>query len=612
MFFATEPTSSHDPQFGLVFSTDLDHALYTDVVSFSPPIKLYNLKGKNIRLFGKDYLISSSSNKDSLRLLESGARRNLTSQAYSTSLAIGGRRSYAISLIAASDVSATIKVVSSTGTEMKEVNEGSMKSISGLIVGVVEADEYNSKLTVEIEVGTNVITMPTSKEAVLSGVNGRVIEGTRSSAVGGNGEIIEIGINISAPNLDNDALLPTDTGFGKAFVDPVFGTFRVELRNFSSQGSKEREDIIVRYTGSGYSALSVNFTDRRGYNKDVMFAKSHDGINIELQRDEEGHNITVLENRNISRGDYVVVGNQDEGHLLRLSQITNSTSGTGEYANDRVTFVDVFSEETIGATLTADGVGTINVGGKIYGVTYSGASTNSDGIKVRLDYPDSVGSAAAVLYPTMRTSKGALIGFYEPLTIQFTDWDGRKNILNTMRLPNGDGYSNITITPVHQVRVAQEGNWTIESNGGTRILNTLVRLGDRSSYGSVDVQVGSLVYRFMSNGVVNQTTLYLVPERGSVINNRLALVIFEEKGDWGNHEALVVSSVSSPGSIRTTATGSRHAGFEVPSDPSKIREADKWGAIITHDSAEVRFVPTTVRTTISYPDKQVYGNIYVY
>ena len=67
-------------------------------------------------------------------------------------------------------------------------------------------------------------------------------------------------------------------------------------------------------------------------------------------------------------------------------------------------------------TWISDGVGTISIGGKSYGVYLTGNANNAtEEYQVHLDYPDSAGFNTMIAYPTIQTSLGAKIIFYEPL-----------------------------------------------------------------------------------------------------------------------------------------------------------------------------------------------------
>ena len=64
--------------------------------------------------------------------------------------------------------------------------------------------------------------------------------------------------------------------------------------------------------------------------------------------------------------------------ILMVSRISNQTSGTGSYSDDRVEFTDIDTQLLYRATLTSDGQGTIVIGGKLYSITYSGANSISE------------------------------------------------------------------------------------------------------------------------------------------------------------------------------------------------------------------------------------------
>ena len=63
--------------------------------------------------------------------------------------------------------------------------------------------------------------------------------------------------------------------------------------------------------------------------------------------------------------------NQTLGRIFRVTGIYNFTG----IVNDKVTLVDVRTQDTTEATITSDGVGTISIGGRSYTIRYFGSST---------------------------------------------------------------------------------------------------------------------------------------------------------------------------------------------------------------------------------------------
>ncbi len=339
-------------------------------------------------------------------------------------------------------------------------------------------------------------------------------------------------------------------------------------------------------------------TDHRGNAKTIQYAYNNSAM--ALQMDTSGHNIQVAEMVASNKSDYIVVGNEDEGRLLKVQTITNQTTG---YASDKVTFTDVFSGESNDATLTADGAGTVTIGGKSYTVTYFGASDVSDDAKtVRLNYPDS--SNDMIIYPTIQTSKGAKIMFYKPLTINFSNWDGGNGMLagRNIKIPNGaDAYQSIAITSAGGL------------NGGFGIDGTAV---NSTSVNSVTVAITNTGLSFnFTYSAGNTTQVFLVANDGGNVVDP-GIVIIEEKDNGNAYKTLIVKS--EPGNsaddgigvddvVRSWGADTIWDALALYTDSKKTKEADLWGTIALVDSSD----SDQKSATISYPNEQVHAKIYI-
>src|SRR3989344_6611264 len=136
-----------------------------------------------------------------------------------------------------------------------------------------------------------------------------------------------------------------------------------------------------------------------------------------------------------------MVGNEDEGVLVQLSSLSNGTTG---YSSDEVKFTNVLdSTSTYTATLTGEGSGTVNIEGNTYTVSYVDNRASDGAQNVRLNHPDSATAGQLVLYPTLKTSKGANIAFYEPLVIDMSNVDGASTTAAGFKFPDGDGYTDV-------------------------------------------------------------------------------------------------------------------------------------------------------------------------
>ena len=594
MTFAKAPTSSDDPDFGFALSTSATNPVYSYKTTFNKAVALNSVdsEGQDLTLLGQKFTIASATDNSSLILLKSAEKVSLSSDNPSTEVTVGGKK-FTVELVSASDTAATIKVTDENGnSDSKEINENSSKKVQGLTVAVTNADETNLKLSASIIAGAEKYTFA-SGSSITKGDNDDVIDGTLVTfSTADMSSVTSIQVNVSAGNSDNDAIKN-----GASFVDPVFSTFKIDFASLSSPlNSSDREDIKV--TNSGDDKLQVKLTDSRGNEKTVQYVKNTTG-GLQLQGDNDGRNITVFERQVTFRNEYMVVGNEDEGRLLKVSSITNQTGSS--YSNDKIRFQDVFSGETYEATLTSKGAGTVTIGGKVYDLVYADnqAAAGEDQRTVRLQYPDS-GSGVAIIYPTIETSKGAKLAFYEPVNITLDNWDGTGADLSTLRFPDGDGYSDVAIT-----LLGAAGNFTV---GGTYI---------GSVTNSTTATIGRLTYNFTYAGP-NQTQVLLVNPAGGNIADP-AIVVFEEKDDPGNYNALIVTSEQGGSAddgigvsdiIRTwlpvTTTGSVNLRDTLASNSKVTKEADLYGAVMTLDDGD----SDQRIATISYPDEQVAALVY--
>ncbi len=587
--FAKQPTSSDDPVYALTTSTTQANYIYNATVTFGKAVNFSHpdSEGQTIRLFNKDYVVAAETDTDTLVLLEYSKRLNLDSiNNQKKEVTIEGS-SYTIELVSASDTAATIKVTNSAGiSESKEVFEAQSKIINGINIAVPDADETNLKLSATVVIVTNKITLEDGSR-VMFGETDFVIDGTfvkinSNSLRGRVDQLTDIIISVYAPSSEKDAIK-----VGQSFIDPVYKTFRLDFTKLSNSDS--REDIII--SPKSDDKMDVTFTDWRGITKKLQWAKSLTGDRVELMADDDNRHIAVAEMGIIRYGELVVVGNENDGRLVKLSAVKNSSqTGSTNTNGDKVEFTDVFSGDVYQATWTSDGVGTISIGGKSYGVYMIGNPNNAiENLQVKLDYPDSSGegvcnfytcSRIRIAYPTIQTSKGAKIMFYKPLK-----WDliGSYDQPSQLRIPDGDGYTDIDIS----------------------------KLGSEINA----VSIGEL--NFELSKTANKLSLYLKSVNGVTID-QAALIVIEEKDNKGKYNAVI--TVLEPGrtgddglgvdSSLSRDTWSRASSFwrHARASDSKITDAaDLWGTIVTFDASDA----DQVKSTISYPDEQIYPEIYM-
>lgn len=599
------PTTSDDPKFGLSVGTNAQtQNIYNLSATFNKALDFTDAdtEGEEISLFGQKFTIGSATDTTKIVLLKTAVKVNLDSSDNPSQDITVGTSKYTVTLISASDTSATIRVTDSSGaSDQKEVNEAASKKINGLTVAVNTADENNLKYSASIIAGAEKVTL-TNASSVTYGEDDKVMDGTYAVITGTINASTGITFSVAAADSDADAILP-----GSNFIDPIFGSFKVDFAGMNiADDSDMREKISVK--GSGDDKIVVTFTDHQKNEKTIQFGQNVTNKPfIQMAIDDSDHNITVRERAPFYKGDYVVVGNEDDGHLLKLSSVALQSGTT--YDSDKVTFTDVFSGTTYDTSITAKYLGTVDVGGRTYNVNYSGSSGNNDAVAVYLnDQSDSSGNNV-ILFNTIETSKGAKLAFVAPQNFSLDNWDGLGNDATGLMFPDGDGYT--TVTTAYSHTIGTTNYWNITAGGSTTTMNL-------TGATNATVTIGKLTYSISNagNAAGGNRTLVRLRDVGGTPLNEPALVIFEEKDDDSNYNALIVK-VDSVGNSdnglgvsdveRTWDTDSTGWELTLASDSDIKKEADYWGSIITTDNSD----SDQASVAISYPDEQIYAQIYV-
>jgi len=585
--FDDQPTSDSDPTLGIALSTASN--TYNSTIVFSPRVNFTHedSEGQDITLFGQKFTIGADTDDDELVLFKSSETITLSNSALSQKITIDGKE-YTVELVSASDSSATIKVSDGTSSDTKEVDEADSKKILGLEVAVNYADESEAtnSVSAEVSVGSDRVVLQNGNEVTV-GSDNDPIEGTTVSFVdtASTQNISEIRISVAAQDSDEDAIL-----VGESFVDPVFGAFKIDFTGVNIPVDSTDRDMI-KFSAAGNDKMQIELTERRGDTKAIEFINNASGPQI-LATDDREVRIRVAENAIANISQYIMVGNEDEGRLVEVKTITNSSSG---FDNDNVVFRDVFTGEDYSATINAEGSGTVNIAGKSYSFIYVGASTGGDSRYIRLNYPDSTGQQV-ILFPTIETRKGAKVALYEPQNITLDDWNGQGGDASAILLPDGDGYTTLSLT------LNGAGNYTLDSS----------LIGPETT--SVTKTVGKLTYNFTYHGI-NKTQVFLQGVGGGNIANP-AVVIFEEEDDNNNYEAIIArfegggNSDAKMGVNDIETTWGADAVFDEQqreTDSDIYDSMDFFGTFITTDRSDT----DSYTATIAYPDEQVFAQVYI-
>lgn len=605
VIFAKQPKSSVDPVIGISIGTGTggSNILYNATATFkSVKFNHSDSEGESITLFGREFVVSTATDGTDLVLFSSAESVSLVSTKAnpnpSVTVDVAGT-SYVVTLVTGTSTTATVAV----DGEQKEINEGSSKKIGGIDIAIKSVTESTAldTVTATLLVGSEKITL-TDGSTVTKGSDDDPVRGTTVYVIGGPSAATEITVAVSRPDNSDDSI-----GLGEEFVDPVFGSFKIDFVGMSSSLDDTTRDTIS-ILNAGDKTMSVSLTTDDGDSGSFEFA--HNQSSQWRLGDDSNNTVFVREFANATEDEYIFIGNEDYGHLLEVTDLFNNTGG--DHTKHRAKFQDVVSGDTYDTTFTSDTGGDLTVDGKTYTVTFN-PSSGTDRVQVK--YPTGDSSATQyVLYPTMQTQRGARIAIYEPLVVNLEDYrgDGTNNV-TAFRFPDGDGYSNAAVTPPGGGgRGAKNVTWSI----GGAALN--LSSGAPTNY--TTVAIGRLTYNFTNvANTENHTQIYLTdPRTGSAQASNIdqpALIMFEEKDDSNNYEAIVVDLITKPAGSSTDAVRVNDILFSSPtrysatlhSDSDIEHEIDWWGTLVASDSNTAGHKTSE----ITYPDNQVYAQIFV-
>ena len=625
--FAKQPTSSDDPTLGIAMSTSVASSpfyLYNATATFNRAVNFSHAdsEGEEIELFGQKFTIGSATDDDELVLFRAAETLQLSvgsaSSIPSQTITVDGA-TYTVELTAASDTSATIKVTDSAGqSDQKEINEASSKKILGLEVAVNNADESTATniIQAEVTVGADRIKLQHGT-TVFVGTDDDPIDGTRvtftNSSTDRVGSLTKIDVSVFAPSGSHDAIQE-----GDEFVDPVFGAFRLAFTGFNL-GEDDWETISVKAAGTEKVALSfTNWQDKSLSSLEFVNNESSTSPSIAFLGDSDEWRIYVQEMATINKSSYAVIGNEDDGYLVKLRTLTNSTgSGSNTYSSDRVVFENVLdTSQSWEATITSEGVGTITIGGKSYDVNYKyNTAVAEEQAHVRLNDGDSSGNNQ-ILYNTIETSKGAKLAFYEPLNITLDNWDGSGADATGILLPDGDGYTTLAVANTTPTADTNFLNWTIGTAGAATSFAT------NESTQSINATIGRLTYSFRGGGAANTTRVYLLDPRTGARIDYPSIILFEEKDESDVYNVAIVQTAgggtstngmgvgdtdftwNSDNDFSGTAWGT--SGFKRESNDDLYDQMDQWGTKVTTDQSD----SDQYSVEVMYPNEQVTPLIY--
>jgi hypothetical protein len=613
-----------DPALHIEMGSASGSPTYTTRVTFSKavPVDSSDIIDNTINLYGGEYTIGTGSDNTTL-ILYGGANTATISEGEEVTVTVGGTE-YTVGIGGVSDEDTAVVTVDGTSESM---DQGSSKKISGLDVYLSAVYYYPKEGQVsqaKVTLGSQKITLENGDE-VLLGTNTYVDETVvtiTGSYSGAYSTISAITIAVPAQDSDYDHI-----GLGESFEDPVFGSFKLEFSGTTPALDASTNDVIT-VTGSSDTA-TVKFTDYGGNEKTIQFGYDNDTSSSSISgpwlMDGNSYKYVIEEGRRVYYKDYLIVDKADDTHLLQLTNIPSGKIKT----TDILRFTDVFTGTTYEHTFASSEL--TNYGG--------GVGNVSGNVTMRIGSQD--------YYVSVYNHSSAKASSYVRVTWDDTNsltgdagayWGNRSTNPTWLNI-HGD-YGNMTIFP--QIK-ANNGEYIIFVNNYTCVPNGTTVIVPKSgttkgSFTAHNITGGS----FSAQGAINYSfgipgdsaqipvannpdcDVRVVPE--ALQNYTIGIMILEEERADNSYYPIYIgitktgttsqtvkvdtpkfidsSGVTGDTSATRLSTDSSPSFTTWGSDTYTSEAIDGWGAIVKYynkDEAEA---------TITYPDAQVYGDIF--
>lgn len=568
--------------------------IYSTRVTFSKALNITSdsVVDNTINLFGTEYTIGTGSSYTTATkklILYGGANTVVLKDGEEQKVTVGGIE-YTVKNEGASD--ATHAVISVDGVT-KSVTKASTYKISGLDVYVSDVYYYvkeSAVSSVKLSLGSEKLTLEDGGE-VLFGASDTV-DNTRVALTGtaSDGTISKLEVFIAAQDSEKD-----DVQIGQSYTDPVWKTFKLNFASTSPALDDSNSDSIVVGT-TGDKGVNIKFKDYATNDVSVDFTYNNQTITSAptlsdglFLMDSDSYKISIREAENVLYKHYLLVNQGDETHLL---QLTNVPYGVIK-STDLLKFKDVVTgtiyEKEIGSTCATTYCNvSMTIGSQTYFVKVfnnSDSKTNSY-VQVTWDDANAIADSGATygvagnytLFPGLKAKNGEYIYFVNNYT---TVPCGSQVIVPT----TGNTASRITI------------------NCPTSGIVITATTGGKFSY----------------NYFNSSTTAYI--QMTSLNTSRTGIAILEEKQSDGSTQdvwyvPIVTTTSGSNYQVKVNTPTFSTSTSTVPSGNSFITLSssgntyiqklyDVYGALVTYDSYQQG------KATITYPNEQVYTNIFL-
>jgi hypothetical protein len=586
--FSRSDNDLTDPKLHIEMTPTARSPTYTTRITFSKsvPINTTYVIDNTLTLFGKDYTIGTGSDYNTL-ILYGGADTQTISEGEEVTVKIGDTE-YAVGV---GGVSSTTVAVITVNGESQSMTQGNTMKIGGLDVYLSAVYYYPKEGQVsqaKVSLGSQKLTLENADE-VLVGTS-TYIDETYVTISGGTSTtnlISTITIEVPAQDSDTDSIL-----IGESYKDPVFGSFKLEFSGTNPALDASTNDVIT-ITGSSDIA-TIKFTDYYGNEKSIPFVYDNNtasGTVTARLMDSNSYKYIVREGEPVYYKNYLIVDKADDTHLLQVSNIPAGEIKTTDVLRFQDVMTGALYEHTFAST-------------EIVANSCSGGA----GANVSMQ----IGSQSYYVQVCNASSSSGKASSYAIVT-----WDDT-NYLSTDTGANYGIAGYYTIFP--QIK-AKNGEYVIFVNNYTYVPNASTVVVPYQGTTKISQSVNNASTTTFLAGGTGQPLNYTYSDAGAngvrVVPTALkdyysGIMILEEKRADNKYYAVYVG-ISSQGTGTLTVkvdtptfadTTSTTAFTTWGSDTYTSEAIDAWGALVK------LYTKNEGSLTITYPDNQLYGDIY--
>ncbi|MEM7823731.1 MAG: hypothetical protein QW633_03765 [Candidatus Aenigmatarchaeota archaeon] len=556
-----------DPAYLIKLGTSVSSSAYLLKfwASFSKPFNATLAIGKELKLFGKSFTISSETAGS--RLVLFGLSGETEVKAGEKATVTVGDKSYEVEVVGIIDSS---KAVIKVNGVSKEVTEGNTYDFAGTSVYVKDVFYYK----VPVETGYVVVSIGGERYVFEDGQPVR--KGTAGNEVDIQGTLVDLSTDVAslstlAVYVDAYSASPAIDYIkeGSVWADPVFG---VKVA-YGGPSVGSTETVTVSPGGTTYYSLA--FTDKYGKSGTIYWAY-YDGTN-EVLADSLGNAIHVLEGESAKLNEYLFATSSIFPHLLKVTSLNVVASP----ASCKATLRDVLSGSEYKVDVAANTT-TLIIDGISYDVACTDGDTNPDTISIKRN-----GANDIVVYPVLETKYGAKVAFVKPQLV----FD---NLLNTswhrLILPSGPVWMRGGGTS-STIDISYDGT-TVDKDEATN---------------NTRFTVGGVVYVVGIVAGPDVTLLLDEDQSTSTTDDELrkpALMVIEEKekdAQFGKVGIFVVSYDNTTDKRLELTLPYAFGVSSVSTSSDKVTHyVTRWGTKVVYD------VSGAGVATVTYPDTQVY------